>query len=107
MKEIKNISDHNAIIQGDKPILLDFYADWCGPCRALLPIVEDVSEQYKDDFEIVKINVDHNRDLADQYGIRSIPSLFFIQNGEIMEKLTGLQSRKLLNDKIQQYLVTT
>lgn len=74
MKEIKNAQEFNAIKAQDKPVLLDFYADWCGPCQALLPTVEKPAEKYRDEFLIRKVNVDRNPELSRQFNIRSIPA---------------------------------
>lgn len=104
MKEINNIQEHNAVVNGDKPVLFDFYADWCGPCQTLLPIVGELAEQHKDDFVIAKINVDKNPELARHYGVRNIPALFFVNNGTVQERLVGLQSKTLLDNKIHHYI---
>jgi len=105
MKEIKNIADFNSIIETGKPVLLDFYADWCGPCQALLPTVEKLAEAHAEDFEIVKVNVDSNQELAQKFGVRSIPALFFLKDGEVQEKLIGVQTEAILKSKIEQYSV--
>ena len=105
MKEIKSQSEYQEIINSGKPVLLDFYADWCGPCQVLLPTVEMLADKYQDDFIIAKINVDENRAIAQEFGIRSIPSLFFIQDGEVKEKLLGLQTESYLEQKIQEHSV--
>ena len=105
MKEIKNVADFKSIIETGKPVLLDFYADWCGPCRALLPTVEKLAEAHSDDFEIVKVNVDNNRELVQQFGVRSIPALFFLKDGEVQERLVGVQTEATLKSKIEQYSV--
>ena len=101
MKEIKSTSDFTAILNQNRPVLVDFYADWCGPCQTLLPIVDDLAETHKDDFEIVKVNVDHNPELAGQFKVRSIPALFFLKEGSVVESLVGLQQKSVLNDKIE------
>lgn len=107
MKEIKSAADFQALANQNKPVLLDFYADWCGPCQALLPTVEKLAKQYEDDVEIVKVNVDNNRELAQKFGVRSIPALFFVQNGAIEERLVGLQTYSILNNKIKSRLTLT
>ena len=107
MKRIKNQSEFKEIIQDGRPILLDFYADWCGPCQVQLPVVEELSREYAEDFIIAKVNVDENPQLAQDFGVRSIPALFFIQDGEVKEKYAGLQSKTLLEEKINNYLVKT
>lgn len=105
MKEVKNAADYQALINQDKPVLLDFYANWCGPCKALLPRIEQLATEYEGQVEIAKINVDNNRELALQYGVKSIPALFFVQNGEVKERLLGLKTKKVLENKIKNYLV--
>lgn len=106
MKEIKNLNEFQEIIQSDKPILLDFYANWCGPCIALLPTVEKLAAKHQDNFIIAKINVDTNKELAQKFAIRSIPALFFIKDGEVKERLVGGQTEQVLESKIQSYSVS-
>lgn len=106
MRTIKNVAEYQALIERDKPLLLDFYADWCGPCQVLLPTVERLAARHEDDFTIAKVNVDENPELAQQFGVRSIPALFFVQNGEIRESLVGVQTETTLERKIQEYAVT-
>ena len=103
MKEIKNSADFNEVISTDKPILLDFYADWCGPCQTQLPIVEQLAADHEDSAVIAKINVDQNRELAQQFQIKSIPALFLIKDGQIKEKLVGFKSKSQLNQLINSY----
>ena len=93
MKEIKSVEDFKNIVESGKPVLLDFYADWCGPCQVLLPTIEKLAEKHGDHFEIAKVNVDKNGELAQQFAIRSIPALFFMQDQKILEKVQGYQSR--------------
>jgi thioredoxin len=103
MKAIQNTQDYENIIKDGKPVLLDFYADWCGPCQALLPTIEKLSKLHEADFNIVKVNVDDNQELAQQFGVRSIPTLAFINNGKVQEVITGVQAEDLLEQKIQAY----
>jgi thioredoxin 1 len=104
MREIQNIEDFKELLSGDKPILLDFYADWCGPCQTQLPIVEALAELHKDDFVIAKVNVDKNGPLAQEFKVRSIPALFIIENSTVKEKLFGLQTKTVLDEKIHKYI---
>lgn len=106
MREVANIEDYNTIVAENKPVLLDFYADWCGPCQSLMPTVEKLAAEHADDFVIAKVNVDNNRELAQKFGVRSIPALFFIQDGEVKEHLGGVQPKSLLESKIQYYSTT-
>ena len=103
MKEIKNTNDFKKVINSDKPVLLDFYADWCGPCKSLMPIVEELSFAHNEHFSIVKVNIDQNQELASHFQVRSIPSLFFIKNKVVLEHLHGYVSKNELENKIKQY----
>ncbi len=101
MKEVKNQKELAEIIAQDKPVLLDFYADWCGPCQTMLPILDEVSEDLIGKAEVVKVNIDTNRELARAFGVRSIPALFFLKNEEIVDRLNGLQPKQLLMGKLK------
>ena len=101
MKAIADIQEFQKVIDQDKPVLLDFYADWCGPCIALLPTVEKLADKYKEDLIVRKINVDKNPALAQQFKVRSIPALFILKDKEIKEHLIGMQSEQKLEALIQ------
>ncbi len=105
MKTIENKADYKNLLNQKKPILLDFYADWCGPCQSLLPTVEKLAKEYDDKVEIQKVNVDQNRELAIEYGIRSIPALFFLKDSEIVDKLNGVVSENVLREKLEALLI--
>lgn len=100
MKAVRNLEDYKNLISQDKPILLDFYANWCGPCQALLPTVERLAKEYEGKIEIQKVNVDQNGELAEQFEVRSIPSLFFIKNNQIVDKVKGAISENVLREKL-------
>ncbi len=84
------------------PVIVDFYADWCGPCRMLGPILDRVQAKHADTAKIVKVNVDEEPDLASHFNVSSIPHLVFINNGEVVGQATGLASEDALNDVIHQ-----
>ena len=104
MKEINNTQEFYSLVKGKKPVLLDFYADWCGPCQSLLPIVEKLADKHGDKIEIVKVNIDKNPQLSQRFSVRSIPALFFIKEGEVVENAMGMQTESTLDSKIMQYL---
>ena len=106
MKTIDKKEEFEQLLESKKPTLMDFYADWCGPCQALLPTIENLAEKHKSDFNIVKVNVDDNKELAGAFRVRSIPALFFIKDKEVVEALNGALPESVLEGKIQQHLKT-
>ena len=89
------------IINSGKPVVVDFWAEWCGPCKAIGPIIEELSKEYEGKATIGKLNVDDNPEVSFKYGIRSIPTLLFIKNGEVVEKHVGAASRQVIASKIE------
>ncbi len=100
MKSIKSNKQFNDLVKGGKPFVLDFYADWCGPCRSLLPTVEKLAKEYSGEVDIVKVNVDKQKALAAKFGVRSIPALFFLRGNKVKHKIQGLASEHELRKKI-------
>jgi thioredoxin 1 len=91
------LSDSNfekTVLQSDKLAMVDFWAEWCGPCRAIAPIVEELSKEYEGKVVVGKLDVDNNPETAMKYGIRSIPTILFIKNGQVVDKHVGAASKQ-------------
>lgn len=87
-------------INSGEPVVVDFWAEWCGPCRMLGPTIDELSEDFSGQVEVGKLNVDENQETATKYGIRSIPTVLFFNKGELVEKFTGIAEKKVYHDKI-------
>jgi thioredoxin 1 len=95
--------DFNSIIQSDKPVLIDFFAEWCGPCKSMAPILKEVKDKVGNSAQIIKIDVDKNPKLSAKYGIRSVPTLMIFKNGKEMWKKSGVFPSNQLVNLINQY----
>ena len=103
-QKIINIQSTDAfedeVINANKSVVVDFWAEWCGPCRAIAPMLQEVADEKGDSVKVVKVNVDDNPDLARRFEIRSIPTLMFFRNGTAQDSLIGVSSKQAIIDKI-------
>lgn len=102
--EITDSNFEETVLKADKPVMVDFWAVWCGPCRMVGPIVEELANEYADKAVIGKVDVDNNPQVAQKYGIRNIPTILFIKNGEVVDKHVGAAPKNALEDKLKSIL---
>ncbi|GHV43906.1 thioredoxin [Bacteroidia bacterium] len=92
------------LINSGKPVVIDFWAEWCGPCRMVTPIIEELAKEYEGRVEIGKLNVDDNAETPEEYGIRNIPTILFFKGGELVEKHVGAAPKTVLAAKVEALL---
>ncbi len=102
--EFTDANFKSEVIDSDKLTVVDFWAEWCGPCRAIGPIIEELGKEYEGRVNVGKVNVDHNSEVSINYGITSIPAILFFKNGEVVDKLVGAQPKGNFVKKIEQHM---
>jgi thioredoxin 1 len=100
---VTNETFEQEVVQSQKPVLVDFYADWCGPCKTLSPIVEEIAAEYEGRITVRKVDIDSNPELARQYGVRSIPTLMVFKDGEAKDTIIGAVPKSKLAEVINQH----
>ena len=98
------MSSFNNIIKGEQPVLVDFYADWCGPCQTMGPVIDDIKNIYGDQLRVLKINVDNNQAAAQKYKVRGVPTFLLFKSGEISWRAAGIQTREKIKEEVDKML---
>ena len=106
-KNIKIVNKSNfdsEVLKSDKPVLVDFWAAWCGPCRMVAPVIDQLADEYEGKIEIAKVNVDENTELAGRYDIMSIPSVFLFDKGRKIDGIIGARPKQAFDDMLKKYI---
>lgn len=96
--KITNENYEEEVLKSDKPVVIDFYADWCGPCRMMSPIVDEIAEEMAGEIKVGKVNVDDNQELAMEYGVMSIPTIVIMENGKVKNTLVGVRDKNEIKE---------
>ena len=94
----------NEVLKADKPVVVDFWAEWCGPCKQLSPVVDELAAEMKDNVKVVKVNIDEAPEAPTKYGVRGVPTLMIFKDGQVAESLVGLRSKEDLSAALQKVL---
>ncbi len=105
--EITDANFDTEVINSDKPVLIDFWAVWCGPCKLIAPVVEEVAKEYEGKFKVGKMDIDNNPNVAMKYGIRSIPTLLIFKDGKVVDQIVGAVPKNVITSKMDTHASVT
>jgi len=103
--EINEANFESEVVQSNQPVLVDFWAEWCGPCKMLGPVLEEIALEHNGRVKVAKVNVDTNPKLAERFGIQSIPTMLYFANGEIRDKTVGVLSKLAIGSRLEKLAV--
>ncbi|WP_067598258.1 thioredoxin [Nocardiopsis listeri] len=107
MSTVKNVTDatfKEEVLASDKPVLVDFWADWCGPCKQMAPVLDKLAEEYGDKIDVVKINTDQNPETPRAYNVMSLPTMNVYKDGEVVKQLIGAKPKRVLEKELGEFL---
>jgi len=100
VKEFKESNFEQEVLKSEKLVVVDLFAEWCGPCKVISPIIDEISIEFENEISVGKVDVDNNSEIANKYNIRNIPTILFIKDGQVVDKLVGSVQKKQIVDKI-------
>jgi len=103
-REVTDSTFDEVVLSSEKPVIVDFWAEWCGPCRMIAPILAELAEEYHDKIIVTKVDVDSNPESAAKFGIRNIPTMLFFKDGKVVDKQVGAVAKKVLESKIKAHI---